>query len=574
MTTHTWVSGTTGFIYNSSDYVDGTAFSPGDTLIVGSGDPEAASTTSGVVVPLLAGTYQFDPSTTGNGLVLQNVSLPSGSTILIDGSRQLAFTDLDQFVNNGLIQVGTATTPGVVAFQVTDAAAFDGSFTNNGQLTIENQSTFTYEPTATSDGNLTNTANGEITVDPGGTFNALGSGINGASNTFTNDGIVLVEGAAEDVTTFAPVATFEGTGSVLVAGAQGEDPADTVAKLGPNTTGTFALANGQLNLTDLGGTPAPTVDFLNNNAVVSTTIVPTQNGLGNYTSSTALNATLEGFTAGDVLEFNIQNQSPIAPDLTESFNAANGLLTLVFNTFETVNLTFSGTYSLSDFDVQGDGTNFTVTTPSTVNASPCYCPGTLIRTPSGETPVEDLEVGDEVVTLSGRVEPIRWVGRRSYAGRFLAANPALHPVRIAAGAIEAGMPARDLLVSPLHALYLDGVLIPAGALVNGSTIRREVAVGELHYIHIELPQHDVIWAEGLPAESFVDDDSRGLFQNAHDYARRYGNLLHKPAVVYAPRLEDGYEVERVRRHLLARARRLFHRDGLGEVARLIDVGAL
>src|SRR5207245_9141655 len=123
-----------------------------------------------------------------------------------------------------------------------------------------------------------------------------------------------------------------------------------------------------------------------------------------------------------------------------------------------------------------------------------------------EVAVEALGIGDRLVTASGEARPISWIGRRSYDGRLAAGNRAVLPVRISRDALGGGVPRRDLFVSPLHAMFLDGILIPASPLVNGLSIVQAEAVDEVAYFHLELETHDVILAEGAPSETFVDDN--------------------------------------------------------------------
>ena len=189
----------------------------------------------------------------------------------------------------------------------------------------------------------------------------------------------------------------------------------------------------------------------------------------------------------------------------------------------------------------------------TLEGTPCYCRGTLILTDRGELPVEDLCIGDRLVTLSGAVRPLRWIGRRSYAGRFAAGNRDILPILFRRDALADGEPRRDLMVSPLHAMYLDGVLVPASALVNGSSIVQLEAVDQVEYFHLELETHDVILAEGAASETFVDDDSRGMFHNAAEYRLLYPDAPRVPARFCAPRVEEGDVLEAVRRRLAVRA---------------------
>ncbi|KQT57040.1 hypothetical protein ASG52_02900 [Methylobacterium sp. Leaf456] len=146
----------------------------------------------------------------------------------------------------------------------------------------------------------------------------------------------------------------------------------------------------------------------------------------------------------------------------------------------------------------------------------CFASGTRIRTPKGEVRVEELSVGDTVVTASGAHRPIRWIGHRTIDCAGRADLTQVLPVRIARDAFGEGRPTRDLLVSPAHAICVDlvgEILVPACRLINGTTIT-QVAVEEITYWHIELDSHDILLAEGLPAESYVECGNRAFFANA------------------------------------------------------------
>jgi hypothetical protein len=183
----------------------------------------------------------------------------------------------------------------------------------------------------------------------------------------------------------------------------------------------------------------------------------------------------------------------------------------------------------------------------------CYLRGTRIATPHGEQPIETLAIGDLVLTADGGEEPIRWIGQRAYQTRFARGNPGVHPICIRAGALADGVPVRDLFVSSNHAMVLDGLLVPASELVNGVSILRQAATETIDYIHLELARHDVILAEGAPSESFVDDDSRMLFQNAAEYAEMYPTAQSQPATYCAMRVTSGYALETIRTRLGLRA---------------------
>jgi hypothetical protein len=212
-----------------------------------------------------------------------------------------------------------------------------------------------------------------------------------------------------------------------------------------------------------------------------------------------------------------------------------------------LSFTDNSVYGLTDAQLSNgplaeSGTTFLTIRP-TLDTSPigtaCYARGTMILTDRGEVPIEDVSIGDRVVTLTGEARPIRWIGRRAYDVRFVAGNRTLLPTLIRQGALGDGVPRRDLYVSPKHAMFLDDVLVPAERLVNGVSIVHCDTIAAVEYFHIELDTHDIILAEGAPSESFVDCDNRFMFQNAHEFARLYPDCDAPTWTFCAPRIDDG-----------------------------------
>jgi len=217
-------------------------------------------------------------------------------------------------------------------------------------------------------------------------------------------------------------------------------------------------------------------------------------------------------------------------------------------------ITLTGDYTGDFFHLADDSHGNTVMTEDT---TPCYCRGTRIRTPGGQVPVEDLRIGDLVMTADGEALPLKWIGRRSYRDWLAVGNADVQPILFKAGSLADRVPARDLHVSPEHAMFIDGMLIPACHLVNGSSIRKVEGMEEIDYFHLEFDRHAVIFADDAPAESFVDDDSRMLFHNADEYRRLYPDEpARKDAVFCAPRVDGGYALETLRLRLAERATRL------------------
>ena len=174
-------------------------------------------------------------------------------------------------------------------------------------------------------------------------------------------------------------------------------------------------------------------------------------------------------------------------------------------------------------------------------SAPCFVTGTRITTTRGDVAVEDLAVGDLAVTASGAARPIRRVGHRPIACRAHAPPETLMPVRVARDAFGAGRPARDLRLAPDHGICLDligEVLIPAAALVNGATLAQET-VEHGTYWQVELDGHDILQAEGLPAEAGVADPSafRRPHRSAGALVRAVQERLRERALALGWRLE-------------------------------------
>ena len=171
-----------------------------------------------------------------------------------------------------------------------------------------------------------------------------------------------------------------------------------------------------------------------------------------------------------------------------------------------------GSYLSAGFtnDTEGSGFAGEGFLELTYEGMTCYAANTRILTTSGEVAVQDLCVGDFVVTAAGETRPIVWLGHRRVDCRK---NPRLSevlPIRIAAHAFAPGSPKRDLYVSPAHAVLVDDALVPAGRLLNGATIA-QADVDEVTYWHVELQTHDLLLAEGLAAESYLEAGNRGFF---------------------------------------------------------------
>ncbi|MCC6719057.1 MAG: Hint domain-containing protein [Acetobacteraceae bacterium] len=217
---------------------------------------------------------------------------------------------------------------------------------------------------------------------------------------------------------------------------------------------------------------------------------------------------------------------------------------------------------------------FTAGPGGTALSAPCFAQGTRIATEAGAVPVEALAPGMRVLRAGGGMAAVVWVGHRRVDCTRHPRPQEVWPVRIQAGAFARGVPARDLWLSPDHAVLAGGVLIPVRHLVNGRSIRQEAA-DAVTYFHVELAAHDVVLAEGLACESYLDTGNRSAFANGGgatmlhpDFARR-----HWAAASCAPLVEAGPARAAARTRLLARAGALGHRRSLDPALGVLADGA-
>ncbi len=193
----------------------------------------------------------------------------------------------------------------------------------------------------------------------------------------------------------------------------------------------------------------------------------------------------------------------------------------------------------------------------------CYAAGTLLATPDGERAVETLAAGDSVLACQDgtwRPARVRWVGGTRVDLAHHPQPQQAAPVRIARGALAEGVPARDLWLSPDHAILLDGRLIQARALLNGATVTQEFPRA-VSYHHVELDRHAVLLAEGLPAESYLDTGNRAIFDGEAGVRPLHLDLAAPAAWderACAPLLLGGARVAAAHAHVLARAAVLGH----------------
>jgi Hint domain len=414
-------------------------------------------------------------------------------------------------------------------------AGYDAIYNLSGALTVVNDGSIVGNTTLVDGRGINLGAGGSVLNQKGGSISGydgiyaanLGgvTVVNAGSISGTRDALLIAAGSTNRLALY-PNAVFLGTVD------------------GGNTIGAAAVTTLEL----MSGSSAGTVSGLGTQFIDFGAITFDTGADWSISGDTAgLAGTISGFAPGDTIGIN-------GITVTGS-SYAGGILTLD-EAAGSATLRLPGAFTTSDFIVTNVAGGADVTVA-------CFRAGTHILTSRGKVAVDQLRVGDEVETvIGGAAAPIVWIGQRTVDCTRHPTPKQVWPVRISQGAFGPGLPCCDLFLSPDHAVFAEEVLIPVKHLINGFSIE-QIAVDEVTYYHIELPRHDVVVAEGMAAESYLDSGDRSDFANGGavirlfpDFSARARDIRFWDAYGCAPLMVTGPEVAAVRQRLAERARRV------------------
>ena len=549
------------------------AVSSNPSLVNNLGTLENFTLSSDSVQFSLSGTNEISVQSMGNGVyeVLDN-AIETAVFTLTSGESFIATSTLNSssnFVLNGTTADPFAITHNNQTITTSQTVASILAENQGDTLSVAANTTLTVQ----APGGITNTFNDQLNAASGakiidqGTFDNSNGGTislngNDPSNALNNSvNGVIAAGNGETISVVGAVDNALG-GTIVLDGA-GSFSADGISNTsgiiyagsGETFTDSAGLVNTSQGLVSLYGAKATINGDINNSggtinlfggAILTAGVGFNGAGgtIGFSGSGNDLNAiagqnlgTISGFTNGDEITLT-----------GTSFSPANDQLTLTNTGVSVVN---NGTTLATFSTVAGENFALTIGTQGEVEII-CFLAGTRSATPDGEADVQTLRAGDMVLTASGASKPVRWVGQSTISTRF--ADPLRSsPIRIIAGALGENLPVRDLLVSPAHAMFMNGILVQAGALVNGTSIRRETISEErFTYYHIELESHELIVAEGAACESFIDTIDRMNFDNWDEHSEA---TLPEPMVeMEYPRAKSARQVPMaLRQHIAQRA---------------------
>ena len=478
--------------------------SAGATLVAGSLDAGVVATDVGQIGLTGAGT---ELTVTGSATVADDgtgvLSVLAGATFAAtnltigaqgDSSGALVVSGDGSVVQlSGALNIGTAL--GIGDLTVGPGAAVHASVVNlQGQVVLEGG---LLDPTVQ-------------LINQGQTAGGFGTI---AAGDIVDEGVIQAGGNKASQKLLLVVGTVLGGGTLTANGAQpGSNPTGV---LQINAGGTMELTGPVINAatTTFTDNLTPTGTYSVNNSVVDVTFADAA-GVLKLDDIAGFGGTITAHQAGDsfvitggtLSGLNVSNGNTLTFADSGSGAGAGGIDSIIFN---------------SAINASG----FNIANGNTVQVA-CFAEGTRVETVNGPVAVEALLVGDRIVTAEdGSGEPVVWVGQRAVNCARHPNPETVWPVRVRTGAFGPGRPARDLYLSPDHAVFINDVLVPAKLLINGTSIA-QVKRDRVMYFHVELSRHAVILAEGLSVESYLetgdraDFDHDGLMRLHPDFGRR------------------------------------------------------
>jgi hypothetical protein len=463
----------------------------------------------------------------GVALVMQQAGVALSTSILSGGSVVVAGTDIATTVGSGGLLTGEGLTSDVTVM-------------GGGTLNVVGYGSSL-----------------AVTVQAGGRLfvSTFGAGVGATAVTVGSGGTVVVQGytgahtgapfqsVVLDTTLLAGagMSVSGGMGGIGIASGTTLDGGASATAENGGTLVDTTISGGSAVLLS-GGSAAGGFDFAAGGSLV-------------VSGGAVFGATVSGLnTTGSTIDF--RGLADLSGGATASLNSTTDVLIVSGDTASVTVQLASGSYSGTAFSALADGSGGTLVQLA------CFARGTRIRTEAGEVAVETLAPGMPVALARGGVARVAWVGHRLVNCQKHPRPETVWPVRVAPDAFGPGMPARPLLLSPDHAVWVQGALIPIRYLVNGASIA-QVECPSVEYWHVELPSHDVILAEGLAAESFLDTGNRGAFLNGSravqlhpDFAQRaWDSDACAPLAVAGTALERARAVVRAQVTATARPRR-------------------
>ena len=483
----------------------------GDTIVLQDGFAiTGADGTSAGTIALTGAdsTLEIADDETLNATSITIGSADDVSTLQVDSTLTLGSGSIIEtapsIVSDAITGAGTVINDGTILAAAAGGNLVIGTtdFTNAGQVAVTNGGSLQIQTfdTFANAGTLSVTSGGLATVES-------------VVTAFSNTGIMVVNGGSLVVD-----AELQGSGGVTSLSDDGQVELGASASSGQSFD--FTDGTGQLVLDDA-------ADF---------------------------GSLVSGFQQGDsIVMTGFGGASETYADGVVTITQSSTALGIPITTVATIQM--EGNYQASDFATSTDSNGDLVLTTDVL---PCFAAGTHILTTAGEVAVERLKAGDGVVTVTDdkrRVTTIVWVGFRAVDISRHSAPEKVRPVRVQRGAFGPKQPKRDLLLSPDHAIYVEGALVPVKYLINGTTVKVDEKISRVVYYHVQLQQHEVLLSEGLPTESYLESGGRGMFANSGEPIVLHPDFsdIAWDVLGCAPLKVTGPEVERIRARLADRA---------------------